>query len=135
MDPSPLEVDFGDLMVDAGINIPLLPEDFRGQGNEGMYIVDNPADVVGNPSRGIRGMRGAFKDDDLQVRSQTAGLRSRAHPCGVPADNHQSLSSHMDSPSLRLRINAFQIAAFLIFLSSQVTAQTVLPRKTGPPDP
>ena len=74
MDPPPLEVDLGDLMVDAGIDVALLPEGLRGQGNKGLYVVDNPADVVGNPSRGVRGMRAALKDDDLQLRSLPAGL-------------------------------------------------------------
>jgi hypothetical protein len=74
MNPPPFQVDLGDLMEDAGIDIPLIPEDLRGQGNERMYIVDNPADVVGDPSRGIRGMRAAFKYNDFQVRSLSAGL-------------------------------------------------------------
>lgn len=100
MDPPSLEVELGDLMQDAGIDIALLPEGLRGQGNKGMYVVDNPADVVGDPSRGIRGMRGTLKDDDLQVRSLPAGLRGRAHPRGIAADNHQSLFTHTDSTSL-----------------------------------
>jgi hypothetical protein len=135
MDPSPLEVDFGDLMVDAGINIPLLPEDFRGQGNEGMYIVDNPADVVGNPSRGIRGMRAALKDDNLQVRSQAAGLRGRTHPRCITADNHQSLFSHADSTSLEYETTLFRYRLSRPFYRLTVILKTVLPRKIGPPYP
>jgi hypothetical protein len=98
MDPSPLQVELGDLVEDAGIDIALLPEGLRGQGNEGMYIVDNPADVVGDPSRRIRGMRAALKDDDLQVRSLPAGLRGSGHPRCITADYHQSLFFHTDVP-------------------------------------
>jgi hypothetical protein len=43
----------------------LFPEFFRGADNELFFGIDNPADIVGYPSGGKRGVGTPLKDDDV----------------------------------------------------------------------
>jgi len=65
---------------------------FEGGGfamDELLDIVDDPADVVGDASAGVRDVPTALEDDDTEGAITPSHLRGRAHPRGVAADNHQ----------------------------------------------
>jgi hypothetical protein len=95
MDPAILDVDFHDLVKDPGINVPLFPEFFRCDGNEGFQVVDDTADVVRDASGRVRYVRAALEDHDFQILSSSAGLRSRAHSSRIPSDNDKPLLVHV----------------------------------------
>jgi hypothetical protein len=90
----PRRIDFFDFMADADIDPLFLPECFRSPDNERIFIVDNPADIVGNPSGGIRYVRAPLENDDLKVRTATFGLGGGAHPRRIAADNNQPFRGH-----------------------------------------
>jgi len=50
VDPAILDVDFRDLVKGPGVNVPLFPEFFRCDGNEGLQVVDDTADIVWDAS-------------------------------------------------------------------------------------
>jgi len=50
VDTAILDVDFRDLVKDPGVNVPLFPEFFRCDGDEGFQVVDDTADVVRDAS-------------------------------------------------------------------------------------
>ena len=70
------------------------PELFRGADNEFFFLVDNPADIVGNSSGGKRGVRAPFVDDDVQLGTAPLCLGGGAHPRCIAADNYQFFSCH-----------------------------------------
>jgi len=71
-----------------------LPELFRGTDNEFFFRVDNPADVVGNPSGGKRGVWAPLEDDDIQLGPATLCLGGSAHPRSIAADDNQFFFGH-----------------------------------------
>ena len=77
------------------INSVLLTEFFRCANNEIFFRVDNPADVVGNPSGRIGGVETPFEDDDVQPWLTPLCLRGGAHPRCISADNDQSFCRHV----------------------------------------
>jgi hypothetical protein len=88
------EIDFRNLLKNPGVDPLLFPESFRGSDHQAPYVIDNPADVVGNRSGGVRRMRALFKGKDFERRFLTAGLRSSAHSCCVAADYDESFFGH-----------------------------------------
>jgi hypothetical protein len=74
VDPAIPEVDFRDLMKGSGVNVPLFPEFFRCDGDEGLEVVDDTADVVRDASGRVRGVRASLEDNDFQILSVAAGL-------------------------------------------------------------
>ena len=79
-----------------GVDSLFLPKGFRGTNDQRVDVIDNPADVIGDRSGGIRGMGAFFKSLDFQLRAQTPGLRSRAHPRGISSDYNQSFFGHLE---------------------------------------
>jgi hypothetical protein len=63
--PLLIEVDLLDLVVDASVDVLLLPKLLRRAGNERLCVVDNTADVVGNPSGPVGSVGPALEGDDL----------------------------------------------------------------------
>jgi hypothetical protein len=49
-DPPLLEVDLLDFVEGARVDILLVAKGFGGAGDQRLNVVDNPADVIGNPS-------------------------------------------------------------------------------------
>jgi hypothetical protein len=70
------------------------PELFRGTDNEFFFCVDNPADVVGDPSGGKGCVGTPFEDDDIQIGPAALCLGSGAHPGRIASDNDQSFFRH-----------------------------------------
>lgn len=79
-----------------------LPELFRGTDNELFFLVDNPADVVGNPSRGKGRVGASLENDDLQFGPAALRLGRGAHPRGISADDNEFFLGHDSYP---LQIN------------------------------
>lgn len=61
-------------MEDSDVNPVPLPELFRCADNERFFLVDNPADIVGDPSGGIGGMGTALEDNNLHHGTTAFGL-------------------------------------------------------------
>jgi hypothetical protein len=61
-------------MKNSDVNPVPLPKLFRRTDNERFFPVDNPADIVGNPSGGKGGMRAALKNDNFQLGTAAFGL-------------------------------------------------------------
>jgi hypothetical protein len=80
-----------------------LPELFRRADNELLFSVDNPADVVRDPSGGKRGVKAPLENDYVQFGTASFCLGGRAHPRGISADNNQSFFGH-DSSSLKFLV-------------------------------
>ena len=91
---SPRRIDLLHLVQNSRVDSIPLPELFRGADNELFFLVDNPADVIGNPSGGKRGMWAPLEDDDPQLGTATPRLGGGAHPRGIAADDDQSLFGH-----------------------------------------
>ena len=87
-------IDLLHLMQNSYIDTILLPELFRGAYNELFFLVDNPADVIGNPSGGKGGVGAPLEDDDVQLGPAAPCLRSGAHPRGIAADDDQFFFDH-----------------------------------------
>jgi hypothetical protein len=83
-------------MKDAGIDVLPLAKGVRVAGYEGLSVVDNPADVVGDPSSGVGGVGTALKGHDNQARSPPPCLGCRAHPAGVTTYYNEPLFGHDD---------------------------------------
>ena len=64
--PPPIEVDGLDFMERACIDVLLVAERLGGTRNQCLNIVDNLADVIGNPSGRVGCVRTALKSDDLE---------------------------------------------------------------------
>jgi hypothetical protein len=56
-------------MENSDINPVTLPKLFRCADNERFSIVDNPADIVWNPSGGKRGVWTPLENDNLKFRT------------------------------------------------------------------
>jgi hypothetical protein len=79
---------------DSDIDPILLPEFFRRANNERFFLVDNPADIVGDPSGGKGTVRASLEDDDFQLGPAALCLRGSAHPCCIAADDNQPFFGH-----------------------------------------
>jgi hypothetical protein len=76
----------------AGVDVVSLSKDLWLAGDQTLYIVDDTADKVGNPSSGIRRVRAPLQDKDLEIGPEPASLRGSGHSCRVTADYDQTLS-------------------------------------------
>ena len=81
-------------MADADIDPLPLPKLFRRADNQCFFFVDNPADIIGDPSGGIGGVRASLENDDIQVGSTAFGLGCGAHPRGIAADDDKPFLGH-----------------------------------------
>jgi len=79
-----------------------LPELFRGPDNQFFFRVDNPADVIRDPSGGKRGMGTPFEDDDVQLGTMPFCLGGGTHSRGITADDNKSFFGHGLSSWLRI---------------------------------
>jgi hypothetical protein len=86
--PPLCQVYFHDLVESSSVNILLLLKSLRCTGDQRLNVVDNPADVVGDPSGGIRGVRASLEGNDLQFRPLPTGLRGRTHSRRITANDH-----------------------------------------------
>ena len=84
---SPCRIDFLDFMADTDVDPLPLPKLFRRADNQCTFFVDNPADIIGDTSGGIGGVRASLENDDVQVGSTAFGLGCGAHPRGITADD------------------------------------------------
>jgi hypothetical protein len=75
----------------------LITKLFRGADNKFFFLVDNPADVIGNPSGGKRGVWASLENDDIQLGAAALCLRGGAHSRSITADDYQSFFDHDDS--------------------------------------
>src|SRR5512133_4182861 len=95
-------------MQNSHVDAMPLPEFFWSADNQRLFLVDNPADIVGDPSRGKGGVGAALENDNLQFRIAAFGLRGGAHPCCIAADDNQSgcahLTSSIEQPAMRLKV-------------------------------
>ncbi len=66
--------------------------------DEPLRVLDEPADVVRDPARRVRGVRPALERDDLEVGVAAARDARGAHPGGVAADDREPLR-HVAQPS------------------------------------
>jgi hypothetical protein len=73
-DPATPDIDLRDFVEDPGVDVPLLAEFLRCDGDEGFHVVDDTADVVGDTSGRIGDVGTLFEDDDFKVLSASAGL-------------------------------------------------------------
>jgi hypothetical protein len=85
---SPRRIDLFNFMENSDVNSIPVPELFRSADDEYIFTVDNPADIVGNPSGGKRGMWAPFKDNNFQIGAPAFSLRCGAHPCCIATDNY-----------------------------------------------
>jgi hypothetical protein len=76
------------------VDVVFVAEGLWRAGDECVNVVDNLADVVGDPSGGIRGVGTALESDDFQVWSPPTRLRCRAHTRRIATDDHESFFSH-----------------------------------------
>jgi len=76
----------------AGVDVVSLSKDLWLAGDQTLYIVDDTADKVGNPSSGIGRMRAPLHDKALEIGPEPPSLRSSGHSCRVTADYDQALS-------------------------------------------
>jgi hypothetical protein len=75
-------------MESTNIDALFLPEYLRSASYKSLDIVDNPADVIREPSSRVGSVRTALKADNLHVRPLATGLRGRAHSRCVAADDN-----------------------------------------------
>jgi hypothetical protein len=81
-------------MHDSHVDSIQLPEFFRRTDNERFFLVDNPADIVGYPSGGKRGVRTSLENDDIQLGTATLCLGRSTHPRRIAADYNQLFFGH-----------------------------------------
>ena len=81
-------------MQDFCLDAILFPEFFWGANNEFFFRIDDPADIIGDPSGGKRGVGTPLKDDDVQLGPKPLCLGGGAHPRSIPTDNNQSFVGH-----------------------------------------
>jgi hypothetical protein len=72
----------------SSVNVLLLPKSLRCAGDQRLNVVDNTADVVGDPSGRIRRVRASLKGNDLQFRPPPTGLRGGTHPRCITANDN-----------------------------------------------
>ena len=72
--PSRRRINLLDFMKNSDVNPVPLPKLLRGADYERFFLVDNPADIVGDPSGGKRGMGAALEGDNLQLGIAAFGL-------------------------------------------------------------
>jgi len=100
---SPRRIDLYYFVQNSRVDTIPLPEFFRGADNELFFLVDNPADVVGDPS-GRKGSVGTtLEDDDIQLGSATPRLGGGAHPRGIAADDDKFFFGHDSYSRMFLR--------------------------------
>jgi len=114
MDPAILDIDFRDLVKGPGVNVPLFPELFRCDGDEGLQVVDDTADVVWNASGRVGGVWTALENDDFQILSTSAGLRGRAHSSRISSDDDKPLLIHVFSAPFGIWFQADQPVTFIL---------------------
>jgi hypothetical protein len=90
------------LVANSHVDAVPFPEFFRSTNNELFFLVDDPADEIGDPSGGEGSVRTPFEDDDLQFWTAAPCLGGGAHPRCISTDNHQSFLAHDFSPSAPL---------------------------------
>ena len=87
-------VDLLDLMEHPGVDAVIGLEFLRCHRDQRFDVVDNLADVVGDASGRVGGMGAFLEGNDVQILAQPLCLGGGAHPCGVPADDHEPLLRH-----------------------------------------
>jgi hypothetical protein len=92
-----LEIDGGDAVMNPSVNVLLFSKDLRRADDQWIQCIDNPADVIGEPSGGIGSVRALFKGNDFPVRFLPADLGRRAHSSGIAANDNQSFTGHKTS--------------------------------------
>jgi hypothetical protein len=85
--PPLCQVYFHHLVESSSVNVLLLPESLRCAGDQCLRVVDNTADVVGDPSGSIRGVRSPLEGNDLQLRPPPTGLRGCTHSRRITAND------------------------------------------------
>jgi hypothetical protein len=75
-----------------------LPKLFRGADYEFFFLVDDPADEIGDPSGGKGGMWTPFENDDVQFGTASPCLGGGAHSRGISTDDDQFGIGHAYSP-------------------------------------
>jgi len=58
---SPFDIQLQYFVMNFYLDVVFLPKDFGCSGDQLLLIIDDPADVIGNASRCIRGVGAAFK--------------------------------------------------------------------------
>jgi hypothetical protein len=74
VNPAILDVNFSDLVKGPGVYVPFFSEFFGCDGNQGINIVDNTANVVRDASGRVRGVWTALENDDCKILSAAASL-------------------------------------------------------------
>jgi hypothetical protein len=74
VNPAILDVNFSDLVKGPGVYVPFFSEFFGCDGNQGINVVDNTANVVGDASGRVRGVWTALENDDCKILSAAASL-------------------------------------------------------------
>jgi hypothetical protein len=82
-------------MANSYVDPITLAELLRRTDDQYLLLVDNPADIVGDPSGGEGGVRAPLENDDFQLGVVAFGLGSGAHPGGIPPDNDESFFFHV----------------------------------------
>jgi hypothetical protein len=100
-DTAVLQINFGDLMQDTGIDAVFIPKFFRCDGNELPDIVDNLADIVGNASGRVGCMGPFLEGNDIQIRIESLCLGRRAHARRIAADDYESFLRHRSFTSIQ----------------------------------
>jgi hypothetical protein len=95
---SALEIQFDDLVEGPDVDVVFLPEGVDGSGDQGVGTVDKPADVVGDPSRGIGDIRAPLESDDIQILSPSSGLGGGTQPGCIASHDDQSFPAHEIGP-------------------------------------
>src|SRR5262245_61017091 len=93
-------------MQNARIDVLLLTKRLRCTSDQLSRVVDNLADIVRDPSGGVRGVRAALEGNDFKLGSSPTGLRCRTHPRRIATDNHESFCSHKEFPSPQARCSS-----------------------------
>src|SRR5688500_4311431 len=88
-----IEVDPRYLVADADVDRLFLAELLWLTDDQRIDVVYDLADEVRDAAGRVRGVMAALECEDLELVGsfELACLRSRAHPRGVPADDHESL--------------------------------------------
>jgi hypothetical protein len=80
--------------MNSGVDVLHFPEDLGRADDQWIQRIDNPADVVGKPSRRIGGVRALFKRNDFPVRFLPSDLGRGAHAGGIATNDNQSFPGH-----------------------------------------
>ena len=115
---SPRRIDLLHLVQDSRVDSVPLPELFRGADNKLFFRVDNPADVIGNPSGGKGGVRAPLKYDDVQLGPAALCLGRCAHPRCIAADDDKPFFAHGLSSGVKYQGKGETLLQVLINLTS-----------------